>query len=76
METRNSTIQRLQYLLKEFLPAETIIIGSDGASELYGVNSEGFYLNLPETIEEEYISYLGNDLNELPQRIFELWNNM
>jgi hypothetical protein len=76
MLDRLESLQELNEALKEFLPEETIIIGSDGASELYGVNSEGFYLNLPETIEEEYITYLGNDLNELPQRIFELWNNM
>lgn len=40
------------------------------------VNASGTYLNLPETMEEEYIAYLGDDLNELPQKIYELWNNM
>lgn len=76
MLDRIETLQELNEAIKEFLPEGVIIIGSDGGSELYGVNAEGTYLNLPETIEEEYISYLGNDLNELPQKIYELWKNM
>ncbi len=76
MLDRLETLQELNEAIKEFLPDRTIIIGSDGSSELYGVNADGIYLNLPETMEEEYIAYLGNNLNELPQKIFELWNNM
>ena len=76
MLDRIETLQELNEAIREFLPEGVIIIGSDGGSELYGVNAEGTYLNLPETIEEEYISYLGNDLNELPQKIYELWENM
>lgn len=76
MLDRLESLQELNEAIKDFLPEGTIIIGSDGASELYGVNSEGIYLNLPETMEEEYVAYLGNDLNELPQRIYEFWKNM
>ena len=71
---RIETLQGLNEAVEEFLPKGTIIIGSDG--ELYGVNVEGTYLNLPETMEEDYISFLGNDLNELPRKIYELWKNM
>lgn len=76
MLDRLEKLQELNESLQEFLPSGTIIIGSDGGSELYGVNTDGIYLNLPETLEEEYITYLGNNLNELPQKIFELWNSM
>ena len=76
MLDRLETLQELNEAVQEFLPDGTIIIGSDGGSELYGVNASGTYLNLPETMEEEYIAYLGDDLNELPQKIYELWNNM
>ena len=76
MLDRLETLQELNEAVQEFLPDGTIIIGSDGGSELYGVNASGTYLNLPETMEEEYIAYLGDDLHELPQKIYELWNNM
>lgn len=76
MLDRLETLQELNEAVQEFLPDGTIIIGSDGGSELYGVNASGTYLNLPETMEEEDIAYLGDDLNELPQKIYELWNNM
>lgn len=58
MLDRLETLQELNEAVQEFLPDGTIIIGSDGGSELYGVNASGTYLNLPETMEEEYIRQL------------------
>ena len=63
------------YDMEKFLPNH-IIIGSNGGGELYGIDSQGNYFNVPVLIEEEYISYLGNDIEELPDRINELWRKM
>ncbi len=63
------------YDIERFLP-DHIIIGSNGGGELYGIDSKGNYFNVPVLIEEEYISYLGNDIEKLPDRINELWRNM
>lgn len=52
---------------------DSIIIGSNGAGELYGVNSNGEYFNVPAIIEKEYITLLGKDFNSLPNRINQLW---
>lgn len=60
------------YCIEEFLPSH-IIIGTNGGGELYGIDTEGNYYNVPEIIEEEYISVLGNDIDELPEKINELW---
>lgn len=60
------------YNIKTFLP-DCIIIGSNGGGELYGINSNGEYFNVPEIIEKEYVTLLGNDINVLPDRINELW---
>ena len=40
------------------------LIGSDGGSELYWVNASGTYLNRPETMEEENITYLVDELTD------------
>ena len=56
----------------EFLE-DSVIIGSNGGGELYGINKDGFYFNVPEIIEADYIKLLGNDINELPNRINKLW---
>ncbi len=40
------------------------LIGSDGGSELYGVNASGTYLNFPGAMEEENITYLGDELTD------------
>ena len=60
------------YCIEEFLPGH-IIIGTNGGGELYGIDIKGNYYNVPEIFEEEYISVLGNDINELPEKINELW---
>lgn len=33
----------------------------------------GDYFNVPEIIEKEYTSHLGNDIEKLPDKINELW---
>ena len=60
------------YSIEEFLPGH-IIIGTNGGGELYGIDAEGNYFNVPEIIEKEYIAILGNDIDELSERINELW---
>ena len=61
-----------EYETEECLPGK-IIIGSNGGGELYGVGEDGIFFNVPEIIEEEYITHLGSDPEELPERINELW---
>lgn len=63
------------YEIARFLP-DHIIIGSNGGGEFYGIDMQGNYFNVPVLIEKECISYLGNDIDELPDRINELWRNM
>ena len=58
--------------IEEFLP-DSIIIGSNGAGELYGVDSSGEYFNVPEIIEKEYVTKLGKDFNKPPSRINGIW---
>lgn len=60
------------YSIEEFLPGH-IVIGTNGNGELYGIDTKGNYYNVPELIETEYVSLLGNNIDELPERINELW---
>ena len=60
------------YCIEEFLPGH-IIIGTNGGGELYGIDAKGNYFNVPEIIEEEYVAILGNDIDELPEKINGLW---
>lgn len=60
------------YCIEEFLPGH-IIIGTNGGGELYGIDAEGNYFNVPEIIETEYVAILGNDIDKLPGKINELW---
>lgn len=61
------------YEIQEYLPGN-IIIGSNGGGELYGINSEGYYFNAPSIGDEDDIRLLGNNIDELPNRINELWS--
>ncbi len=38
-----------------------IIIGSDGSGELYGVDENGRFFNVPVMIEAEYVTYFGTN---------------
>ncbi len=40
------------YEISDVLP-ENIIIGSNGGGEFYGINSDGYYFNVPDIIEKE-----------------------
>lgn len=60
------------YDIEHFLPNH-IIIGSNGGGELYGIDSEGNYFNVPVLIDENDISLLGTDMELLPDRINALW---
>ena len=61
------------YEIQEYLPGN-IIIGGDGGGELYGINLEGYYFNAPSIGDEDDIRFLGNNIDELPNRINELWS--
>ena len=60
------------YEVSEYLPGK-IIIGSNGGGEFYGIDSYGSYFNVPETMEEDCITYFGTDLDMLPDKINEFW---
>ena len=60
------------YEVDKYLPRR-IIIGSNGGGELYGIDSEGNYFNVPEMMDEEYITSFGTDLDQLPDKINEFW---
>ena len=60
------------YEVNKYLPGR-IIIGSNAGGELYGIDSEGEYFIVPEIMEEEYITFLGTDLDQLPDKINEFW---
>lgn len=50
-----------------------VILGSNGGGELYGVDSEGNFFNVPALIERRYLRVLGNDMDTLPQDVNALW---
>ncbi len=58
--------------IKAFLPNH-IVIGSNGGGELYGINADGYFFNVPETLEEEYLTVLGDDIDTLPLKVNEMW---
>ena len=60
------------YEVDRYLPGR-IIIGSNGGGELYGIDSEGNYFNVPEMMDEEDITFFGTDLDQLPDKINEYW---
>jgi hypothetical protein len=60
------------YETEEFLPGR-IIIGSNGSAELYGIDNNGNYFNVPVLMDENDIILLGTDIELLPDRINALW---
>lgn len=60
------------YEIEEFLPGH-IIIGSNGGGELYGIDNNGNFFNVPTLIEEDYVTLLGTDIELLPDKINALW---
>lgn len=60
------------YCIEDFLPNH-IIIGSNGNGELYGIDSDGNYFNVPIIIDKEDVAILGNDIHLLPDRINDFW---
>lgn len=61
--------------IRECLP-EGIIIGSNGAEELYGIDIHGNYFNVPSLIEEEYLTVICDDISDFAERLNEFWRNM
>ena len=61
------------FKVKECLP-EHIIIGSNGGGEFYGIDKNGNYFNVPEFMDVDDVALLGNDINELPDKVNELWS--
>lgn len=60
------------YEIEQFLPGH-IIIGSDGGGELYGIDNEGNYFNVPVIMDVNDITLLGQDIELLPDKINDLW---
>lgn len=60
------------YCMEEFLPKH-IIIGSNGGGELYGIDSFGNYFNVPDMIDEDAVTILGDDIDSLPEKINDFW---
>lgn len=60
------------YCVADFLPNH-IIIGTNGDAELYGIDSNGNYFNVPVIMDENDIAALGTDINLLADKINEFW---
>ena len=60
------------YCIEDFLP-DHIIIGSNGNGELYGIDSDGVYFNVPALMDEDDVTVLGDDINLLPDKINNFW---
>ena len=60
------------YCIEDFLP-DHIIIGSNGNGELYGIDSDGVYFNVPAIMDEDDVTVLGDDINLLPDKINNFW---
>lgn len=50
-----------------------VIIGGDGGGELYGVDEQGRYFNVPAIIEKEAVRYIGGSFEEFLKNIKTLW---
>ena len=59
-------------VIEKYLP-DHIIIGSDGGGELYGIDTQGNYFNVPVMMDEEDIVLLGKDIELLPDEINSMW---
>ncbi len=57
---------------EKYLPGR-IIIGSNGAGELYGIDKDGNYFNVPVMMEVNDITLFGTDIELLPNKINEFW---
>lgn len=49
------------------------IIGSDGAGELLGINKDGKYFIVPDMLEEEYLTIIGERIEDLTACINYFW---
>ena len=61
-----------EYRVQEFLPGH-ILIGSNGGDEFYGIDKDGNYFNVPSLMCEDDITLLGDDFDQLPDKINEMW---
>lgn len=60
------------YETQKYLPG-CVIIGSNGGEELYGIDSDGNFFNVPALMEQKYLRVICNDIDTLPQSVNELW---
>lgn len=61
------------YEIEKYLPGH-IIIGSDGSGELYGIDENGRFFNVPVMIEAECVTYFGTNIEILPDEINAFWS--
>ena len=64
-----------EYEIGKYLK-DKMIIGSNGAGELIGIDNEGNYFIVPDMIEEEYLSILGDSIDELPEDLNRYWDEL
>lgn len=50
-----------------------VIIGGDGGGELYGVDEEGRYFNVPAIIDKNDRTELGSSFEEFLENVRKLW---
>ncbi|MBQ8967220.1 SMI1/KNR4 family protein [Ruminococcus sp.] len=60
------------YEVTKVLP-DSVIIGCDGGGELYGVDEQGRYFNVPAIMDKEDVSYLGNRFDEFFEKVKSFW---
>jgi hypothetical protein len=60
------------YDAAELLPG-CVIIGGDGGGELYGVDENGRYFNVPAIIDKEDITYLGDSFEDFITNAAAMW---
>lgn len=64
-----------EYEIGKYLK-DKMIIGSNGAGELIGIDNEGNYFIVPDMMEEEYLSILGDSIDELPEDLNRYWDEL
>ncbi|ADU20936.1 MULTISPECIES: SMI1/KNR4 family protein [Ruminococcus] len=60
------------YDAAELLPG-CVIIGGDGGGELYGVDENGRYFNVPAMIDRKDITYLGDSFEAFIKNAAAMW---
>ncbi len=60
------------YDISDYLPG-SIIIGTNGGDEFYGINSSGEFFNVPMIMDEQDITILCDDMEMFAEKVNEFW---